>query len=158
MEQSNIGRDAQEGLFEVSTTVPSPRRSTEFVERRAVRPVTNDMDLIEAVLVRAQHPGYVLLGRTEQVWRRITKECTEIERAATHEAIAVHQLLAQGLLELGPRQPVHAGRHHGFGYAVHVPDSTSSYARRWGSYQRPASWGERRHTEIIGSFRPDGRR
>jgi len=109
--------------------------------------VVNDMDLIEAVLKLAKEPGYVLIadgghsGVEGSVWRRRTRTGPEVDRAATHEALAVRQLLCQGLLTRGGLHVVTRGRHETQARSVLVPDSTQKLSRRLGAYRRPTAWG-----------------
>ena len=105
------------------------------------------MDLIETVLKLAKEPGYVLIADGSQasaessVWRRRTRTGPEVDRAATHEAHAVQQLLRQGLLTQGGFHVVTRGRHETQARSVLVPDSTQKLSRRLGAYRRPAAWG-----------------
>ena len=122
------------------TTRPPAPRTASRVE------VVNDMDLIETVLKLAKEPGYVLVadggqgGVEGSVSRRRTRTGPEVDRAATQEAIAVRQLLRQGLLTQGGFHVVSRGRHETQARSVLVPDSTQKLSRRLGAYRRPTAW------------------
>ncbi len=132
-------RPAQGALFGPQEPIPAPPHPA-----RVPRPVVNDMDLIEAVIAVARDPGYVLIGATERVYRRVPDgpgEAERVERVPVYEDAAVHQLITGHHLTIGGSHHVHYGRYEGRANSVLVPRTTARTANRWRSYQRPASWG-----------------
>jgi hypothetical protein len=133
-----------EGLFAVPTGQGSPEPAAPSAPAtRVTGEAVNDMDLIEAVLTRAQEPGYVLING--RVWRRRTRRGEHIVAADRDEAAAVRQLLALRFLATGGQHRVRHRNRCGHATSVLLTDAARTRLRRWRNYARPISWGPRRH-------------
>jgi hypothetical protein len=93
------------------------------------RRVVNDMGLVEKVLSVAESEGYVLIGVTEKVYRKVANK--NVEPAPAYEAEMVHQLLDAKWLTKGGSHTYQCGGHQGPGKSVLVPGTTKQKAHLW---------------------------
>lgn len=111
---------------------------------RKIRPVTNDMDLIERVLHVASQDGYAVVGTAERVYRVGTSDrtgTTEVIRVSQEEANAVHQLIDNKDLVVGGQHRYRYGNfREGYGRSVLVPRGTREKVARWAALHRPTTW------------------
>jgi hypothetical protein len=123
------GQPAQKALWGRQEPLSPPRRPA---------PTTKDRDLIEAVIQRAQDPGYVLIGPAERVFTRDPARKGVVEAVPKYEQDAVAQLLASGHLRIGGTHHVTYGDRNGPASAVLVPRATRQLADRWARLRPPA--------------------
>jgi hypothetical protein len=101
-----------------------------------------DTAWVTAVLRRAAHPGYVLIGPADRVYRRDPTHPDDVDTVPTHEHDSVTELLGTGAVRLGDRcQVTYRGRR---GPAVAVEPAPT---RGVGSPRRVLITGSRTWTD-----------
>jgi hypothetical protein len=97
---------------------------------------SNELELFVAVARSATHPGFVLIGPAERVFRRDPAHHGHVEPVPAYEAAMVAQMFDSRHLSTGGTHHVTYGRHDGPARAVLVPRATHDQIDRW-THLRP---------------------